>query len=244
MSEEEKPKEEHLGNGNDAPSAKTKHISCLALLIPVLLVLSFPLTLIWSTASARSGEMNLIIFMPAIVTILISLIVFFRRKGLADKTLAIIIIVLAVLLGVGGYCLNRSVYNNKKNIGVWLSLLYNVRKYQENSGGKNPPDLETLVQETDLTWKRLCDMDEDAHKGQSNYAYRGTGLNKESSGGMILFYSTTKHKHKGKMVHIVIYGEPTQRFLTFMTEEEFISAIAEDNKLRRELGLPEEPIKP
>ena len=110
--------------------------------------------------------------------------------------------------------------------------------YQNDFDGQNPPDLQALVETVDVDASVLVCPCTDDKEGEISYIYRGADLDSSAPGDMILAYD--KHEnHPNGSINILFAGIHVQR----CSKEKLQAAVARDNELRRELGLPEKPIE-
>ncbi len=119
-----------------------------------------------------------------------------------------------------------------RNIGISIIL------YQNQNRDQNPPDLDTLILETDLSPEKLtCPLDCPDIDGES-YAYRGADLNASAHSDLILAYD--KYENHGDQSRNVLFANCR---VETMTEAEFQAAIDWDNEYRRNTyNLAEKPV--
>ena len=111
-----------------------------------------------------------------------------------------------------------------------------IAMYQGEYGDKNPGQLEDLIIAENLPPKSLVCPSSDDEPGQCSYIYRGEDLTSSASGDMILAYDKFEN-HNGECRNVLFASFAVKR----MTEDVFQQAIAIDNLIRRQKGLPEKP---
>jgi len=105
--------------------------------------------------------------------------------------------------------------------------------YQKNNEGKNPPDLQTLVDLDILSpWDLVCPASSFG-VGQCSYEYRGADLYSGLPKDLILAYDK-QPGHKGRRNILFANGDVSRP-----PEKIFHKHLSQDNKLRQKLSLPE-----
>ena len=111
-----------------------------------------------------------------------------------------------------------------------------LAKYQQQQDGCNPSQLEELLEMSELApWDFICPVSRDA-VGQCSYTYRGSDLTIGADPKMIIAYDKLP-LHRNRR-NILFPGGKVKR----PTESQFEKAIARDNELRLQHGLPEKPV--
>jgi len=113
-----------------------------------------------------------------------------------------------------------------------------IMMYQHDFGEQNPPDLQILVEKADVDPRAFVCRCTDDKAGEISYIYRGADLDSSAPGDMILAYDKLKN-HPDVSINVLFASTCVER----CSKEDFQAAIARDNELRRELGLPEKPIE-
>lgn len=110
-----------------------------------------------------------------------------------------------------------------------------LKAYRKSHEGKNPPSLQTLVEEMNLSPWRLCCSAGGGAIGDCSYVYRGDDLFTGAPDEMVVaFDKELWHKNRR---NVLFFGGHVQR----PKEEDFAQLIQDDNELRRIYGLPEKP---
>ena len=103
-------------------------------------------------------------------------------------------------------------------------------EYQNEHDDKMPPDLKTLVDQTDFVEEMLiCPSTPD---DKQSYIYRGGDLDSTADRQMILMYEKPQN-HQGQIRNVLFADGHVED----MTEEKFQRALQRDNELRKQNGL-------
>lgn len=164
-----------------------------------------------------------------------------KEKGLA---------IAGVILSIIGLCLTTWIGFGKmpfRDTKKWAryvqcsSQLSDIGKaialYSNDYQDQYPPTLEVLVQ-TQFTLPKnlICPARKDLGEDCS-YVYRGSDLTATCPAALVIAYD--KYQNHKDQRNVLFAGYNVER----MTEAEFQKAIETDNRLRRQSGLPEKPLK-
>ena len=119
---------------------------------------------------------------------------------------------------------------NLRHIGNCIAL------YMNDYDAEYPPNLRALVEKESLPHQALHCPVSGNKDDEPSYVYRGADLTASAHPSMIAAYDKSAN-HQGQYRNVLLAGLLVKE----MTEDEFLAAIAHDNKVRRRNGLEPKP---